>query len=69
MLPSWQRIGVARLMLRVCDGCKDMLNTDQDGTSGPLASLAPFRARGAHPSKPCKSVGACTHITNVVVIP
>ena len=32
-----QRIGVA--MLRVCDGCKDVLDTDQDG-----ASLGPFYA-------------------------
>ena len=29
-----QRIGVA--MLRVCDGCKDVLDTDQDGASCPL---------------------------------
>ena len=39
-------------MLKVCDGCKDGLDTDQAGssvsTSG--AALAPFRANGAHPS-------------------
>ena len=33
-------------MLRVCNGCKDVLVRDQDGSSGPLAqngaSLAPF---------------------------
>ena len=39
-------------MLRMCDGCKDVLDTDKMGH--PLAqhgaSLAPFRANGAHPS-------------------
>ena len=39
-------------MLKVCDGCKDGLDTDQDGslvsTNG--AALAPFRANGAHSS-------------------
>ena len=36
-------------MLRVCEA-KDVLDTDQDGASGPLArngaSLTPFRANG-----------------------
>ena len=39
-------------MLKVCDGCKDGLDTEKDGS--PLArngaALAPFRANGAHPS-------------------
>ena len=34
-------------MLRMCDGCKDVLDTDQDGSSV-RALLAPFRANGAH---------------------
>ena len=33
-------------MLRMFDGCKDVLDTDQDGSS----ILAPFCANGAHPS-------------------
>ena len=40
-------------MLKVCDGCKDGLDTDKDG-SYPLpqkgAALAPFHANRAHPS-------------------
>ena len=34
---SWQ--GIAYAMLRVCDGCdgcEDVLGTDQDGAPGPL---------------------------------
>ena len=31
----------------ICDECKDVLDADQGGASGPLA---PFRANGAHPS-------------------
>ena len=43
-------------MLKVSDGCKDGLDTDQDGSSVSTngaengAALAPFRANGAHPS-------------------
>ena len=43
-------------MLKVCDGCKDGLDTDQDGSSVSTkwaengAALAPFRANGAYPS-------------------
>ena len=40
--PLGQRIGVARLCY--VDGCKDVLDTDQDG-----ASLAPLRANRALP--------------------
>ena len=38
-------------MLKVCDGCKDGLDTDQDGSK--WGALAPFRADGAHPSYSC----------------
>ena len=41
-------------MLKVCDGCKDGLDTVQIEMGHPLArngaALAPFRANGAHPS-------------------
>ena len=39
-------------MLKMCDGCKDGRDTDQDGSSVAQngAALAPFRANGAHPS-------------------
>ena len=35
-------------MLKVCDGCKDGLDTDKDGSSVSTngAVLAPFRANG-----------------------
>ena len=40
-------------MLKVCDGCKDGLDTGhplaQNGAENG-AALAPFRANGAHPS-------------------
>ena len=46
--------GEVYAMLGVCDECKDVLDADQDGASGPFsmsgALLAPFRANGAHPS-------------------
>ena len=39
-------------MLKVCDGCKDGLDTDQDGSSVSTkwGCAPPFRANGAHPS-------------------
>ena len=48
-------------MLKACDGCKDGLDTDKDGSSVSTdstngAALTPFRANGAHPS----------HMTNFV---
>ena len=36
-------------MLKVCDGCKDGLDTDQDGSSISTIWVTPFRANGAHP--------------------
>ena len=36
-------------MLKVCDGCKDGLDTD-DPLAQNRAALAPFPANGAHPS-------------------
>ena len=58
MLKSSHPLGRGQVLLgyamfRGCD-CKDVLDTDQDGTSGPLArnraSLTPFYANSAHPS-------------------
>ena len=39
-------------MLKVCDGCKDGLDTDKDGSSisTKWGCARPFRANGAHPS-------------------
>ena len=39
-------------MLKVCDGCKDGLDTDKDGSSisTKWGCACPFRANGAQPS-------------------